>query len=101
MTAVVNSLPSTRRELVALSGLFAAGCVMLVFVSAGPRIIHTHGYQVFIPAVIASGFLTIAATRFSTATPTRIGLLIVLGFALAMRLLLIGEEPFLSTDVYR
>jgi hypothetical protein len=101
MTAVTKLLPLARHELVALSSLFAAGCVMLIFVAAGPWIIRTHGYQVFIPAVIASGFLTIAATRFSTAAPARTGLFVVLGFALAMRLLLIGEEPFLSTDLYR
>ena len=74
MTAVTKPLPLARHELVALSSLFAAGCVMLIFVAAGPWIIRTHGYQVFIPAVIASGFLTIAATRFSTAAPARIGI---------------------------
>src|SRR3954471_11774545 len=93
--------PSSRRELTALAGLFGIGCGMLAFVAAGPWIIRSFGYGVFIPAVIASGFLTIAATQFSVAAPARIGLLIVLGFALAMRLLLVGEEPFLSTDLYR
>ena len=95
------SLPSSRRELTALAGLFGAGCAMLAFVAAGPWIIRSFGYGVFIPAVIASGILTIAATQLSTAAPARSGLLIVLGFALAMRLLLVREEPFLSTDLYR
>jgi hypothetical protein len=94
------SLPS-RRELVALSGLSAAGCAMLAFAATGPWIIRSFGYGIFIPAVIASGLLTIAATRFSAAAPARTGLVIVLGLALAMRLLLVGEEPFLSTDLYR
>src|SRR5947209_5845561 len=95
------TLPSSRRDLTALAGLFAIGCAMLAFVAAGPWIIRSFGYGVFIPALIASGFLTIAATQLSVAAPLRIGLLIVLGFALAMRLLLVGEEPFLSTDLYR
>src|SRR5436305_3411681 len=95
------SLPSLRRELAALAGLFGIGCAMLAFVAAGPWIIRSFGYGAFIPAVIASGFLAIAATQLSAAAPGRIGLLIVLGFALAMRLLLAGDEPFLSTDLYR
>jgi alpha-1,6-mannosyltransferase len=95
------TLPSSRRKLTALAGLFAVGCAMLAFVAAGPWILRSFGYGVFIPALIASGFLTIAATQLCVAAPIRIGLLIVLGFALAMRLLLVGEEPFLSTDLYR
>src|SRR4051795_7345482 len=93
--------PSSPRELTALAGLFAIGCAMLAFVAAGPWIIRSFGYGAFIPAVIASGFLTIAATQLSAAAPVRVGLLIVLGFAAAMRLLLVSEEPFLSTDIYR
>ena len=97
----INSLLSSRRDLVALTGLFGAGCAMLLFIAAGPWIIRTYGYAVFIPAVIASGFLTIGATKLSAAVPAGTGLLTVLGFALAMRLLLVGNEPFLSTDLYR
>ena len=81
--------------------LFGMGCALLIFVAASPWIIRTYGYGLFIPAVAASGFLTLAAARISDAVPPRAGLLIVLGFALAMRLLLVGEDPFLSTDVYR
>src|SRR5256885_2445006 len=95
------NLPSSRHELMALAGLFGIGCAMLVFVAAGPWIIRSFGYGLFIPAVLASGLLTIAATQLSAAAPVRIGLIIVLGIALAMRLLLVGEEPFLSTDLYR
>jgi alpha-1,6-mannosyltransferase len=95
------TLPASRRELTALAGLFGIGCAMLTFVAAEPWIVRTHGYLPFTVAAIASGFLTIAATQISAAAPARIGLLIVLGFALAMRLLLAFEEPLLSTDLYR
>jgi alpha-1,6-mannosyltransferase len=74
---------------------------MLLFTAAGPWIIRSHGYGVFIPAVAASGFLTIFATALATRLDERIGLVIILGLAVAMRLLLVGEEPFLSTDLYR
>src|SRR5204862_6420537 len=93
--------PFTRRELTALAGLFCIGCAMLVLVAAGPWIARTHGYLRFTVAAIASGCLTIVATRLSAAAPARIGLVIVFGFALAMRLLLAFEEPLLSTDLYR
>ena len=99
MTAV--TVPSSRQEFAALAGLFGIGCAMLVFAAAAPWIVRTQGYQVFIPALAASGFFTIAAARLSVTVPARLGLLIVLGFALAMRLVLVGEEPFLSTDLYR
>src|SRR5438270_495098 len=97
----MTALPCSRRELTALTGLVGLGCAMLAFVAAGPWIIRSFGYGVFIPAAVASGFLTIIATQLSAAVPARIGLPIVLGFALTMRLLLVGQEPFLSTDIYR
>ena len=74
---------------------------MLLFVAAGPWIIRNFGYETFIPAVAASGLLTIAATSLSAQVDERAGLIVILGLALAMRLLLVGEEPFLSTDLYR
>lgn len=93
-------LPS-RHELAASSGLAALGLAMLAFVAAGPWIVRSFSYGVFVPALVASGFLTIVATRLSAAAPVRTGLIIVLGLALAMRLLLVGAEPLLSTDLYR
>jgi len=58
-------------------------------------------YAVFVPALAASGLITIFATRCAVNVPVRTGLIIVLGFALAMRLALVGVEPLLSTDLYR
>lgn len=74
---------------------------MLAFVAVSPWLIRTYSYAVFIPAVAASGFITIAATSLSANVSTRTGLIVILGFALVMRLLLVGQEPFLSTDLYR
>jgi len=85
----------------ALIAFSAAGIAMLLFTAASPWIIRTHGYGVFIPAVAASGLLTILATYLADRVDERWGLLIALGLGLAMRLLLVGEEPFLSTDLYR
>lgn len=74
---------------------------MLLFVAAGPWIIRHFGYGVFIPAAAASGLLTLMATSLSSQTDERIGIVVVLGLAAAMRLLLVGEEPLLSDDLYR
>ena len=101
MTAVATQVPAARREIAALMGLCVAGCVMLMFVAAAPWIIRDYGYLPFMAAAVGSGFITIAATSLSASVPARTGLLVILGFALAMRLLLVGDEPFLSTDLYR
>ena len=62
---------------------------------------HRFNYAVFIPGVVASGALTIAATMLAPSVPTRAGLLVILGLAVLMRLLIITDDPFLSTDIYR
>ena len=74
---------------------------MVAFVAAGPLIVGTYGYAVFIPCIVASGSITIAAAALAPSVPVRSGLIVILGLALIMRLLLVGEEPFLSTDIYR
>ena len=96
-----NAASGTEQSTGALILFCALGAAMLAFVAAGPWIIRTHGYGVFIPAVAASGFLTIAATSIAPRVDGRVVLLIVLAAGLAMRLLLVGEDTFLSTDIYR
>src|SRR6185295_14076005 len=84
-----------------LAGLSAIGVAMLVFVALGPWLIRTAVYQASIPALAASGLLTLVAARLAGDVPARSGLIVILGLALAMRLLLVGQEPFLSNDIYR
>jgi hypothetical protein len=98
VTAVVHA--PARREF-ALLQLCAAGGILLAFAAASPWIVRSAGYQVFVPALAASGLVTIAATRLAANIPARTALLVVLGFALAMRLALVGVEPLMSTDLYR
>jgi hypothetical protein len=97
---IVSTRPD-HSERLALAGLVAAGLAMLIFVALGPWIIRTAGYAAFIPALVASGLLTLVATKLAGDVPARAGLAVILGLALAMRLLLVAEEPFLSTDIYR
>jgi len=99
----VTTAPQGRfnNERIALTGLGASGLAMLLFVAACPWIVRTLGYQALIPALAASGLLTIVVAKLAAEVPARSGLILILGLALAMRLLLVGQEPFLSTDIYR
>ena len=74
---------------------------MTAFVMVAPWVIRTHGYGLFIPCLVASGVAALAATMLAPAVPSRLGVLVVLVLAVAMRLPLVAEEPFLSTDIYR
>jgi alpha-1,6-mannosyltransferase len=101
VTAVPSHPTRARQELAALITLCAAGGAILIFVSAAPWIIRTYHYAVFMPMLAASGFITVAATSLSANVPARTGLFVILGLALVMRLLLVGQQPFLSNDLYR
>ena len=84
-----------------LAVLALLGFLLLAFVAAGPWIVASYGYAVFIPCMVASGGLTIAAAYLAPSVPPRAGLQVILAQALTMRLLLVGEDPLLSTDIYR
>jgi hypothetical protein len=90
-----------RQNSSAVIYLCLAGCALLAFAVAAPWIVRRFEYAIFIPALAASGLVTIFATRCAVRVPVRTGLMIVLGFALAIRLALVGIEPLLSTDLYR
>jgi alpha-1,6-mannosyltransferase len=90
-----------REGLAPLLALGALGLTMVAFVAAGPWIIAKFNYAVFIPGIVASGALTVAATMLAPSVPARAGLLVIIGLAVIMRLLVIRDAPFLSTDIYR
>jgi hypothetical protein len=91
----------TRTHLAPLLGLAALGFLMLAFVAAGPWIATAWGYHVFIPTMLASGAIAIAATMLAPAVPERAGLILIVALAIAMRLAIVGADPLLSTDIYR
>jgi alpha-1,6-mannosyltransferase len=85
----------------ALAALCVAGTIMLALAAAAPWIVRSFDYQAFVPLLAASGLVTIMATRLAAEVPVRTGLIVVLGLALAMRLVLVVIDPMLSTDLYR
>ena len=90
-----------RRGLLSLLALAGLGLILMVFVAAAPWILRTYDYAALVPAIAFSGLVTIAATALAPSVPERWGLILVLGMAVAMRLLAVGQEPLLSTDIYR
>ncbi|MBV8840421.1 MAG: DUF2029 domain-containing protein [Alphaproteobacteria bacterium] len=74
---------------------------MLLFVAAGPWIVDQFGDGALAPSAAASGLLTIAAAALASRVDGRITLAAILLLALAMRLLLVGQETYLSNDIYR
>ncbi len=97
-TSVVTAHRSGQWSQLALGGL---GLLMLAFVAAAPWILRTYDYALFVPAIVLSGAITIAAAALARSVPERWGLILIVGMAVAMRLLVVGQEPFLSTDIYR
>lgn len=90
---------STTRQ--ATIALVALGVAMCAFVAMGPWIIRTYNFALFVPLMAISGVLTLAATRVVQSVPTQIGMMIIFALALVMRLLVVAEPPYLSTDIYR
>lgn len=97
----ISHAKSLRSDQVSLLMLGGLGLLMLACVAAGPWIVRTQGYSVFVPFMLASGVITIAATALAPSVPVRSGLIVIFVLAIAMRLLVVTEEPFLSTDIYR
>lgn len=97
-TSVAMAHRGRHSSLLALGGL---GLLMLAFVAAAPWILRTFDYAVLVPAIMLSGGLTIAAAGLAPSVPERWGLILIVAIAMALRLLVVGQDPFLSTDIYR
>ncbi len=85
----------------AISALLALGVAMCAFVALGPWIIRTYNFALFVPLMVLSGAITMSATYVAQRVPTQIGMIIIFGLAVVMRLLVVDEQPYLSTDIYR
>jgi hypothetical protein len=85
----------------ALLVLGALGLLMLVFIGAAPWILRTYDFAGLVPLIALSGAITIAATALAPRVPERAGLILIVALAVATRLLLVAQDPFLSTDIYR
>ena len=83
-----------RRGQSALLVLGALGVLMLVFLAAAPWILRSYNYAVFVPAIVLSGAITIAATSLAPSLPERWGLIVILAMAVLMRLLVSARNRY-------
>jgi len=100
-SAAVRLVPRSVRKNRPLAGLLGLGLLMLAVVASGPRIFQAYGFTGFVPWIIASSVITVAAARLAPHVSPRAGLIIILGLAVVMRVGIMNGAPFLSTDLYR
>ncbi len=96
-----QQLHAAAPDIGALARLCLMGMAVLTITALAPHVNESFGFDALIPLIMASGLITIAATRTAARVDPKWGLVIVLAFALAMRAILIPEEPLLSSDIYR
>ena len=101
IAAETDLVAKHRRGAMSLLALGGLGLLMLAFMAAAPWILRTYDYAVLVPVIAFSGAITIAATALASSVPERSGLILIVAMAVAMRLLVVGEDPLLSTDIYR
>ena len=81
--------------------LLLLGVAQLAMTLAGPVVHLRFGDLAFIALALAQGGLVLFATRLAEGCAARLGLPVILGVALALRLALLPVPPQLSTDAYR
>jgi alpha-1,6-mannosyltransferase len=81
--------------------LLLLGAVLLATTLAGPVVHLRFGDLAFIGLALAQGCVVLLATRLAERCAERRGLAIILGVAVALRLVLLPVAPHLSTDAYR
>ncbi len=99
MTDIVDPIRSTGAGArVSLATLGATGLAMVSLTAIGLRIQDPY-WNTFVLLLVLHGFLTIAATKAAERVPRAFGLALVAVVAIAMRLMVLGEDPILSSDI--
>jgi alpha-1,6-mannosyltransferase len=76
--------------------------IFLVSISAiAPAHFKSAGWSAMVAIMLFSGVLAIAATAVAIRLSERAALLIIIGVALALRIIGLMHEPLLSSDIYR
>ena len=87
-----------HRELCSLGGL---GALLTLAALAGPSLHRAAGGMAWLGLILGWSLLSLVALRISRRTPGRSALLIILTAAALMRVALLIEPPYLSSDIYR
>jgi hypothetical protein len=85
----------------AICGLAAIGAIVAALTVAAPFAFESAGDNAFIALAIPAGLLVIAATAVAERAPTTGAIWLVIGLAVALRVVALSFEPLLSNDIYR
>jgi alpha-1,6-mannosyltransferase len=81
--------------------LMALGLAVLLLTGATPILFERLGDNFFIAQAILCGVLVACATRVAEHCPERQGLVVIIGFSVVLRLLLLAAPPLTSIDIFR
>ncbi len=84
-----------------ISRLLACGLGVLLLTGATPLLFERLGDNLFIAQAVLCGVLVVCATRIAERSPERQALLIIFGFAVLLRLILLVVPPLTSIDIFR
>jgi alpha-1,6-mannosyltransferase len=101
VTEVVD--PNRRENVgarISLATFGALGLAALLVTGIALRIQDPY-WNVFVLLLVLNGLLTLAAMKSAEQVPAGPGLAIMVVVAVALRLMMLGEDPILSTDIYR
>jgi alpha-1,6-mannosyltransferase len=94
----ISARSSTQRDWYYLS---AIGAVTTLLTLATPFVFRTWGDNGYMAVAIPVGVLAIVAAWTAERLPASQALWLILGVAIALRIVLLFMEPMLSTDIYR
>jgi alpha-1,6-mannosyltransferase len=89
------------REATPLAGLAACGLALLLITGLVSRLDAITDFNLIALLLLLSGAIAVAAAKVALHAPAGVGLMIVLAGALALRLLVLTQEPLFSDDIYR
>lgn len=98
MTSRASLVTDVHRPLVRLA---AVGCVLVAATAVAPALHLTYGGWTLVLIFAISGAGAVFASRPVDLPDQRRAVTIILAGAIAMRLVLLFVEPYLSTDIYR
>ena len=101
MTDIVNPIRSAGASARASLAAFGALGLAALLVTAIALRIQDPYWNAFALLLILTGFLAMAATKVAETVPAGLGLAVMVVVAVAMRLMVLGEDPILSNDMYR
>jgi len=101
VTAVADPIRhGSRSDLSSLAALTGLGLAAVLVTGVALRIQDPY-WNSFVLLLVLGGFIALAATKAAEQAPPTIALVVIVFVAIAMRLIVLSDDPILSTDIYR